>query len=224
MKVVKIPQQRENILNILDDSDTRMEVVAINSRKQQKFSSINPRGKVPSFYITIENHDVVLHNCFFYSGATNNIIPLSFMEALGMGCTKYYETGESIYMIDSRKVPTYGEIKYFCAWISVSPHITTFFTIIVVNLPPTYGVVVGRDWCSMIVGYIMNDGSYMMFPKKYGTMVRVPQEARNTKSFRNKKNEVLKNCIDVEIRNYVVLSPEKIHPPNQEEENSFQGF
>jgi len=44
------------------------------------------------------------------SGATNNIMPLSVMEALGMGCIKYYETGESIYAIDSRKVPAYGKI------------------------------------------------------------------------------------------------------------------
>jgi hypothetical protein len=47
------------------------------------------------------------------SGATNNIIPLSVMEALGMGCTKYYENRESIYVIDLRKVPTYGKIKIY---------------------------------------------------------------------------------------------------------------
>jgi hypothetical protein len=113
MEVVKIPQQRENILNILDEPSNIIEVVVTNSRKQQNSSSVKPRGKVPPFYITIENHDVVLHNCLVDSGATNNIIPLSVMEALGMGCTKYYETSERIYAIDSRKVPTYGEIKYF---------------------------------------------------------------------------------------------------------------
>jgi hypothetical protein len=119
MEVVKIPQQRENILKILDDSNTRIEGVVMNSKQQQNVSLVRPRGKVPPFYITIENHDVVLHNCLVDSGETNNIMPLSVMEALGMGCTKYYEAGESIYAIDSRKVPTYGEIKDFCAWISV---------------------------------------------------------------------------------------------------------
>jgi hypothetical protein len=34
------------------------------------------------------------------------------------------KVGENIYAIDSRKVPTYGEIKDFCAWISSTPHIT----------------------------------------------------------------------------------------------------
>jgi hypothetical protein len=64
-------------------------------------------------YITIENHDVFLHNCMIDTGATNNIMPLSIMEALGMGCTKYYETGESIYAIDSRKVRHMEKLNIF---------------------------------------------------------------------------------------------------------------
>jgi len=42
-------------------------------------------------------------------------MPLSVMEELGMECTKYYEIGESIHAIDSRKLPAYGEIKDLCA-------------------------------------------------------------------------------------------------------------
>jgi hypothetical protein len=118
MEVVKIPQQRENILNILDDtssSDPRIEANFMNTKQQQSSIPARPRGKVPPFYISLENHDFTLHNCLVDSGATNNIMPLSIMEALGMECTKYYEMGESIYAIDSRKVPAYGEIKDFCA-------------------------------------------------------------------------------------------------------------
>jgi hypothetical protein len=85
MEVVKIPQQRENLLKILDDTDTRMEVAVINSKQQQRYSSAKPKPKVPPFYITIENHEVVLHNCLIDSGATNNIMPLSMMQALRNG-------------------------------------------------------------------------------------------------------------------------------------------
>jgi hypothetical protein len=77
-------------------------------------------------------------------------MPLVVMEALGMSCTKYYEIGEIIYAIDSRKVSAYGEIKEFYAWIMTTPHIITVLNIIVVDLHPTYGVVPGRDWTSMI--------------------------------------------------------------------------
>jgi hypothetical protein len=113
MEVVNIPQQRENILKILDDSNTKIKVVVMNTRQQQNVSSVRPRGKVPPFYISIENHDFTLHNFMVDSGAMKNIMPLLVMEAMGMGCTKYYEIGESIYAIDSRKVPTYGEIKIY---------------------------------------------------------------------------------------------------------------
>jgi hypothetical protein len=125
------------------------------------------------FYISIENHVVSLHSCLVDMSATNNIMSLVVMEALGMSCTKYYETVESIYAIDSRKVPSYGEIKDFYSWITTTPHIITVFNIIVVDLPLSYGIVLGRYWKSMIQGYIMNDGSCMMFPGKEGAMIKV---------------------------------------------------
>jgi hypothetical protein len=60
-----------------------------------------------------------------------------------------------------------------------TPHIIMVFNIIVVDLPPTYGVVLGRYWSSMIGGYIMNDGSCMMLPGKEGAMIKVPREPKN---------------------------------------------
>jgi hypothetical protein len=75
-------------------------------------------------------------------------MPLAVMEALGMRCTNYYETGENINAIE--KVPSYGEIKDFDAWIMTTPDIITIFNIIVVDLALTYGVLLGRDWMSMI--------------------------------------------------------------------------
>jgi len=112
-----------------------MEVAVINSKKQQRYSSAKPKAKVPTFYITVENHEFVLHNFLIDNGATNNITPLSMMQALGMECTIHYETGKIIYSIDSRKVLDYEEIKDFCAGISVTPHITIVFTIVLVDLP-----------------------------------------------------------------------------------------
>jgi hypothetical protein len=66
------------------------------------------RGKIPTFYISIENHNVALHNFLVDTGVSNNIMQLEVIEELGMNCTKYYEIGESIYAIDSRQVVAYG--------------------------------------------------------------------------------------------------------------------
>jgi hypothetical protein len=158
----------------LDDPSERMKVVVTTPKQNQNLLTSKLRGKIPPFYFSIENHDVALHNYLFYNGTTNNIMPLVVMEELGMSYTKYYETGESIYAIDLRKVLTYSEIKEFYAWIIVASHIITVFNIIVVDLPPTYGVMLGRDWSYIIDGYIMNDGSCMMPPGKEGVMIKVP--------------------------------------------------
>jgi hypothetical protein len=47
------------------------------------------------------------------SGATNNIMPLSIMQEIGLECTKYYETWERIYEIDSRKAQHMDKLNIF---------------------------------------------------------------------------------------------------------------
>jgi hypothetical protein len=53
IEVVKIPWKRENILKILHEPNTRIEVVITNSESQFVFSEAKPKGKFSSFYITI---------------------------------------------------------------------------------------------------------------------------------------------------------------------------
>jgi hypothetical protein len=134
---------------------------------------------------------------------------LSAMKDLGLGGTKYYETNESIYSIDLRKVHAYGEIKDLYVLIIFSPHITTLFTITVVDIPPACGVVHGRDWYEMIGGYIMNEESCMMLQNKEGTMMRVPCEPRKPFSFKKKDNEFMQGYVDVGTGNYVKLDQDK---------------
>jgi hypothetical protein len=107
-------------------------------------------------------------------------------------------------------VPTYGEIKYFYAWITTSPHIVTVFNIVVVDLSPSYGVVLGRDWSSMIGGYIMNDGSCMMLPDKDGAMTKVHREPKRSFSLKTNDNELMEYYIDTGIRSYAILDMDQI--------------
>jgi hypothetical protein len=91
-----------------------------------------------------------------------------------------------------------------------APHIITFFNIIVVDLPPPYGFVLGREWSSMIKGYIMNDISCMMLEGKEGTMIKVPHEPRKPFYFKKKDNELMEDYIDDGIGNYAILDMERI--------------
>jgi hypothetical protein len=75
-------------LKILEDTNSRIEAVVMNTRKQWNITLVRPRDKVPPFYISLSNQYFKLHNCLVDSGNTNNIMPLSMMEALGMECMK----------------------------------------------------------------------------------------------------------------------------------------
>jgi hypothetical protein len=117
-------------------------------------------------------------------------------------------SGERIYAIDSRKLPTYGEVKDLYAWITIAPYIITIFNIIVVDIPPAYGVVLARDCTSMISGYIMNGISCMMLPGKDGEMIKVPREPIKPFSFKKKDNELMEYYIDVGVGNYAIQDME----------------
>lgn len=72
-------------------------------------------GKVPSFFLSLETNDLIIHNCMVDCGDTHNIMPLSVMKTMVLDCTKHYQYDKSIYTVDSRSVSVYGEIKEFYA-------------------------------------------------------------------------------------------------------------
>jgi hypothetical protein len=62
----------------------------------------------PPFYTSLNIHDKVFHNCLLDSGASQNLMPKSFMDELGLEITKTYHV---LYSFDSRKVKCLGVIK-----------------------------------------------------------------------------------------------------------------
>jgi hypothetical protein len=62
----------------------------------------------PPFYISMNVHDKILHNCLMDSGASHNVMPKVFMEELGLDITKPYQ---DMYSFDSKKVKCPGLIK-----------------------------------------------------------------------------------------------------------------
>jgi hypothetical protein len=58
-KVVKIPQQRENILRLLDDPSEKMEVFVIIPKQIQRTSTVKLRAKIPPFIFRLKT--MMLH-------------------------------------------------------------------------------------------------------------------------------------------------------------------
>ena len=62
----------------------------------------------PPFYISLNIHDKILHNCLLDSGASHNLMPKAVMDELGLSITKPFH---DMFSFDSRKVKFLGLIK-----------------------------------------------------------------------------------------------------------------
>ena len=67
-------------------------------------------GTTPSFYISLNIHDNILHNAMLDSGASHNLMPKVIMERLGLEVTIPYK---DLYSFDSSRVRCLGLIKAF---------------------------------------------------------------------------------------------------------------
>jgi hypothetical protein len=68
-------------------------------------------GVVAPFYISLNIHDLILHNAMLDSGASHNLMPKAVMENLGLEVTKPYK---DLHSFDSSKVRCIGLIKDLC--------------------------------------------------------------------------------------------------------------
>jgi hypothetical protein len=80
----------------------------------------------------------------------------------------------------------------------------------VVDLPATYGVVLGMEWCFPLGGYIMNNGNSMMFQNNDGGLTRVPCEQRNIILFKKKEIEAVVDYINTDHGNYAISCEDDI--------------
>jgi hypothetical protein len=63
---------------------------------------------IPPFYITLNMHDKMLHNCMLDSGASHNLMQKIVMEKLGLDITRPYQ---DLYSFDAKKVKCMGVIE-----------------------------------------------------------------------------------------------------------------
>ena len=66
------------------------------------------KDSCPPFYISLNIHDRILHNCLLDSGASHNLMPKAVMDELGLRITKPYH---DLFSFDSRKFKCVGLIK-----------------------------------------------------------------------------------------------------------------
>jgi hypothetical protein len=89
------PTNQPDTLNVQDECPT----IVFGPHIDEKEYYVAP------FYVTLNIHDKMLHNCMLDSGASHNLMPKIVMEKLGLEITRPYH---DLYSFDSRKVKCEG--------------------------------------------------------------------------------------------------------------------
>jgi hypothetical protein len=118
-------------------------------------------GDVAPFYISLNIHDLILHNAMLDSGASHNLMPKAVMEKLGMEVTRPYK---DLHSFDSSKVKCIGLIKDLCITLVQIPSKSMVMDVVVIDILPKYGMLLFRSWGAKLKGTLQLDMSYTTIP------------------------------------------------------------
>jgi hypothetical protein len=118
-------------------------------------------GDVAPFYISLNIHDLILHNAMLDSGASHNLMPKAVMEKLGLEVTRPYK---DLHSFDSSKVKCIGLIKDLCITLVQIPSKSMVMDVVVADIPPKYGMLLSRSWGAKLKGTLQLDMSYATIP------------------------------------------------------------
>jgi hypothetical protein len=110
----------------------------------------------PPFYTSLKILDKVIHSYLMESRESHNLIPKTFIE-LGLEGTKTYH---DLYSFDSRKVKCLGVIKDLIISLFQLPMKSVVMDIVVVDVPPKFGMLLSRSWIKRLGGIFQTDLSY----------------------------------------------------------------
>jgi len=95
------------------------------------------------FYVTLNIHDKMLHNCMLDFRASHNLMLKIFMENLGLEITSPYH---DLYSLNARKVKCYGLIKDMFVTLGQLSAKRIMMDVVVDNVLANYGMLFSRTW------------------------------------------------------------------------------
>ena len=118
-------------------------------------------GTVSPFYVSLNIQDKILHNAMLDSGASHNLMPKEIMENLGLEVT---QPSKDLYSFDSSRVKCLGLIKNLCFSLTQLSEKNLVMDVVVVDIPPKYGMLLSRAWAAKIQGNLQMDMSFATIP------------------------------------------------------------
>jgi ribonuclease HI len=127
----------------------------------------------PPFYISLNIHDKILHNCLLDSGASHNLMPKAVMDELGLDITKPYH---DLFSFDSRKVRCLGLIKDLVINLAQLLMRNMVMDVVVADIPPKFNLLLSRSWSKILGGTLQMDLSYAIVSVFGGELKRLYRE------------------------------------------------
>ena len=121
----------------------------------------NKYEEVPPFYMSLNVHDMMLHNAMLDLGASHNLMPKGVVESLGLEITRPYK---DLYSFDSKRVKCLGLIKDMVVSLNKFPSKIVVMDVVVADIPPKFGIFLSRSWTSKLKGSLQMDMIYATIP------------------------------------------------------------
>jgi hypothetical protein len=180
VELAKNPTYRKQIAQVMGVYESESHSDVINLEDDRPNITFGPhfegsKDNVAPFYITLNIHDQLLHNCMLDSGASHNVMPKIIMERLGLQITRPYG---NLYSFDSRKVKCMGMIKDLVVTLAQVPVKSILMDVVIADIPPKYGMLLSRSWGAKLGGSLQLDMSYATIPIFGGQFTRLYRETR----------------------------------------------
>jgi ribonuclease HI len=174
------------------DPKTSSSVDFLNLQDEKPSITIGPviedrDDSCPPFYISLNVHDKILHNCLLDSGASHNLMPKAVMEELGLEVTKPYH---DLFSFDSRKVGYVGLIKELAINLAQLPMRSMVMDVVVADIPPKFELLLSHPWSKRLGGTLQMDLSYAMILMFGGEIKRLYGENQLAYIISDAKNSV----------------------------------
>jgi ribonuclease HI len=182
LDMVVIPKKHKHLKNFMEGKD--FVVANLSEEIDEEDSSVNKVGvnnfrhlvKKTPFYISVKIMDKIAICCLIDDDSVPSVMSKIIMEELSLSCTN--ENTRSMLSYNSLQQTTICEIKDVTLVFFAHSEIRTTLNIQVINMPVSnYSIILGRDWQSLMGGYLSLDGTHLSVPRN-GKNIIVLREGR----------------------------------------------
>jgi len=166
-------------------------------------------SEVPPFYLSLRLHEYILHNAMFDSRASHNLMPKAIMEKLGLDITcKYHD----LYSFDFGRVRCIGLIKDLVVSLDQIPTKNVLMDVVVVDIPPRFGMLLSRSWGANLKGTLQLDFYYATI-FVFGQLRKLYQEKKMRYMITSKEKLVIYpiNVVHTDLESFVLYSDNELN-------------